>query len=640
MQLDLFSGPEPPPPTLSGAATAPSEPAAPADASAPGEDSGEWLAEGFALHAQRWAREAGATPQAAAALRHAARCVSLATTAGHVCTELAEIAPATGADAERLRTLLVESGVVGTPEAPSNLPLIVDRAGRLYLHRYFDYERRLALRLMPAPDAEPLEPPGAAAQAELRRLFRRADATGPQRADWQQAAVALALLGRLTIISGGPGTGKTTTVVNLLACLLSDDPACRIALAAPTGKAAARLLDALQRRAGHLPPATQAALPRESFTVHRLLGATPDTGRFRHDATRPLAIDALVVDEASMLDLALATRLFEAVPRSARIILLGDKDQLAAVESGAVFAELSGDPTLSPRCVEAIGRLCATPAEAIRPPVPVAATGLRDSVVWLQENFRFGADSAIGRLAGAINRGDAGAALALLGGASDASLRWLDDASPRLADATLQRIADGYAGYIDTVRADPADRRAISAAFGRYRVLCALHGGARGVDAVNDFVGRRMRRALGDASAGSAWYPGRPVIVLRNDYLLGVYNGDVGIALPDNDGRLTVCFAAGEDGFRCVSPLRLPEHQTAFAMTVHKAQGSEFDSVVLLLPAEASRAVSRELLYTGLTRARSDATLVASRAVMKRAIESPTRRHSGLVARVEALRGS
>ncbi len=599
------------------------------DAARPMGSEADALAEGFATHAERWARESGATAEAAAALRRVARGVSLATSAGHVCAELDELAASAdgGPAPGRLRELLLASHVVGTAQAPSNKPLVVDADGRVYLHRYFDFEQRLARRLLAALGTAG-EPP-AAARAALRRLFA-AEAPASRPPVGQQVAAGLALLGRFTVISGGPGTGKTTTVVKLLACLLAADPACRIALAAPTGKAAARMLEALRLRAAQLPAALRDALPTEAFTVHRLLGVTGESGRFRHHAAQPLAIDALVVDEASMLDLALATRLFEAVPSGARIVLLGDKDQLAAVEAGAVFAELSADPRLSAARIDALADLCGLPRDAVAPPeVATPGAGLQDSVVWLRENFRFGSDSAIGRLATAINRGDADAAIEQLAAAGDDTLRWID-AGRRPA---LEQIVDGYGGFLAAVQARPDDPRAVSEAFAHFRVLCAVHRGPRGVDAVNALMARRMHRAARSSPAGD-WYAGRPVMVLRNDYRLGLYNGDTGIALPGADGRLVVWFEDGRGGFRAIAPLRLPEHQSAFAITVHKAQGSEYDELALLLPVEAGRGVSRELLYTGLTRARRRATLVATAAGLRQAIETPTRRHSGLLARL------
>ncbi|HEY8973505.1 MAG TPA: AAA family ATPase, partial [Burkholderiaceae bacterium] len=383
----------------------------------PAEREEHWLAEGFARHAARWATSAGANAAGVAAIARAAAALSRAVSEGHVCLVLASLAAGSGDDGDapsRLdvagwRAQLLASGIVGTPDAPGVLPLILDDEDRLYLHRYFDFERRLARRLVQARHAGAREATDAPElRAQLAELFAANAARLGGAADWQQLAAALALRGRLTVISGGPGTGKTTTVVNLLACLLALDPDCRIALAAPTGKAAARMTDAIRQRAQHLPATLRDRMPAESSTVHRLLGVTPDG--FMHDSGNPLAIDALVVDEASMLDLALATRLLDAVPPAARIILLGDKDQLAAVESGAVFAELSVDPTLTADCVRDLAALTGTPAAAIAPPPPARPSALQDCAVWFTQTYRFSVDSGVGRLAHDVNAGRARAA--------------------------------------------------------------------------------------------------------------------------------------------------------------------------------------------------------------------------------------
>jgi exodeoxyribonuclease V alpha subunit len=514
------------------------------------------------------------------------------------------------------------------------MPLVLDAGGRLYLHRYFDLEQRLARRLLRAAHAEapPLGDTGALA-GRLAALFAH---TPPgDGADWQRLAAALALRGRLAVISGGPGTGKTTAVVNLLACLLTLDPDCRIALAAPTGKAAARLSEALRQRAGHLGEALRSRLPTTSYTVHRLLGVGPGGRGFGHHAGKRLAIDVLVVDEASMLDLALATRLLEAVPDGARIVLLGDKDQLSAVESGAVFSELGADPTLSPACVRQLAALTGTPAALIEPPPPRAPSALRDSVVWLTRNFRFAGDSGIGRLATLINQGEARQAIDGLrqGGAG---LQHLDDGGSTPAAATLQAIADGHAAFIDSVRRNPGDVAAVSETFARFRVLCAVRDGPRGVVAINEVMTRRSRAALGlrEGDGTSPWFVGRPVLVLRNDPLLHLYNGDIGITLPDASGELKVFFPTPDGGHRALAPVRLPAHETAYAMTVHKSQGSEFDAVLVLLPAEPHRVLTRELLYTAVTRARRHVGVCASVPVLSAAISAATRRHSGLLARL------
>jgi len=599
------------------------------------------LAEGFARHAAQWATAAGAPAASVAAVAHAAAALSLAVSEGHVCLMLSALVDAR--DVAGWRAALLASRIVGTPDAPGALPLILDADGRLYLHRYFDYERRLARRLTQARRAG-IDAAGAPStdpelRAQLAELFAANAARLGGGADWQQLAAALALRGRLTVISGGPGTGKTTTVVNLLACLVALDPHCRIALAAPTGKAAARMTDAIRQRAQHLPEALRGKMPRDSSTVHRLLGVTP--AGFTHDAGNPLPIDALVVDEASMLDLALATRLLEAVPPAARIILLGDKDQLAAVESGAVFAELSVDPSLGAACVQDLAAMTGTPAAAIAPPAPATPSALQDCAVWFTQTYRFARDSGIGRLAHDINTGRAAEAIAWLRAATDPDVAWLDTPPRASVDAALREMDSGFAAYAQAIAADVGHVADITDAFGRFRVLCAVRDGPRGVTALNVAMTRRLRAALhlpglAEGPGASPWFAGRPVLVLANDAVLRLYNGDVGIALPDAQGRLLVHFpdATAPGGFRAIAPVRLPRHETAFAMTVHKSQGSEFDGVLVMLPEQRSRVLTRELLYTAVTRARRRVTLVTGAAVLEQAIATPTERHSGLLTRL------
>ncbi len=564
-------------------------------------DADQQLAQGFADHMTRWAARNGCDAATIQALHAAATVVGLATGEGHVCVSI---------DAA-LRPRLLSSGLVSTPDAPGGMPLILDAGDRLYLHRYFDDERRLALRLMGAA-AAPGVPSCAAAIAMLNELFAANESRLAGGVDQQKRAAQLALARRLVIISGGPGTGKTSTVVNLLAGLLTQYPTFRIALAAPTGKARARLLEAIRQRAAGLPDGIRARLPDNASTIHRLLGLRPD-GSFAHHAGNLLAIDALVVDEASMVDLALARRLLEAVPDHARIILLGDKDQLASVESGAVFAEISA-----------------------------REGALHDSVVWFTDNFRFAADSGPGRLAADISRARAESALDWLGRDAEASVKRLNDAGRGLAPESIEYLSAGFEPYFDAVKRSPFDRAAISAAFGAFRVLCAMRDGARGVNRINNLLDARAQERLASVieqyprASSSQWYPGRPVLVMRNDYVLNLMNGDIGIALPDEGGDLKVFFADDAGSYRAIAPSRMPLHDTAYATTVHKAQGSEFDEVMLVLPEKPGPLVTRELLYTAVTRARRRVTLCAGDAVLRAAIELPTRRFSGLRARLAA----
>ncbi|THF56898.1 exodeoxyribonuclease V subunit alpha [Pseudothauera rhizosphaerae] len=589
------------------------------------------LAAGFAEHAAAWSAALGAPPAARQALARAARQLALAGSAGHVCLPLEELAGED--DPAALREHLLESGVVAGEDAArlpgSAHPLVLDGAGRLYLRRHYDLEGRLAAALRARTARAAGEGDPQALGALLADFFPpRADG----RPDWQKLAVALALLRRLTVISGGPGTGKTTTVAALLGCLLSLRADLRIALAAPTGKAAARMLEALRARSERLPADLRARLPQEAWTVHRLLGVTPQAGRFRLHAGNPLPFDVVVVDEASMLDLALAARLVDAVPPAARLILLGDKDQLAAVEAGAVFAELSAGSRFSDECAAALEDLAGhRPADAGEP------AALPDSVVWLRESHRFAAGSGIGRLAAGINGGEAAALLAWLREAADPALGWLEDAGRAPAAEVLARCEAGYGAYADALRHGGNDPAAAFAAFDRFRVLAAVHDGPRGVRALNARLAEWLRGALAhaaDPGAGAEWYPGRPVIVLRNDYLLGLFNGDVGLTLADADGRLQVWFPAAGGGFRALSPVRLPAVDTAFALTVHKAQGSEFEEVLMVLPDAESPVLTRELLYTGVTRAARRVALAGSAAAFAAACARRTVRHSGLADRL------
>lgn len=619
------------------------------DESSTRQTAGSLLADGFAEHLRAWAVNSGAPDDTVPILAAAGRLASLATQAGHVCARVVDLAPLFPAHSPaRLTERLLASGLVTTAAAAAEgkiQPLLIDDQGRLYLYRYFAYERRLAHHLRRRVTAIP-PPPSEGIRQRLDRLFAQHRGDIDRRADWQRLAVALAWRNQLTIVSGGPGTGKTRTIAMLLACLLDDQPELRVALAAPTGKAAARMLEALRSVADDLPPALRQRLPSESYTLHRLLGATGEAGRFRHHADNPLPIDTLVVDEASMLDLALACRLFDAVPDSARVILLGDKDQLAAVEAGAVFAELSADPTLSPTCIADLAELTGTPAPVIVPPAPLQVTPLTDCVLWLTESHRFAGDSGIGRLAAEINAGNGAAACDWLANAADPSLVWFDDvastAGGPLPERVVQTINAAYDRYftciVDALAGGSAIGPEIFAVFDCCRVLCALRDGTRGVAAVNRLLERHLRRRLGEAAGAerSPWYPGRPVMVLRNDYLLRVFNGDVGLCLPDDSGELSVCFLEKDGQLRRIAPLRLPEHETAFAITVHKSQGSEFASLLLLLPedGQGSRLLSRELLYTGVTRAAQRVTIIASRQALIDACANRSQRQSGLLTRL------
>lgn len=546
---------------------------------------------------------------------------------------------------------LLASPVVGTGDAPGSAPLVLHE-GRLYLRRYWDYERRVATQVL-ARGATPLSVDTAAVRRQLDLLFPAAPDATPA-LDWQKAACGLALRGRFSIITGGPGTGKTYTAARLLALLFAMDASpdrLRVMLAAPTGKAAARLkqsidgaLTDLSRQVGdRLQFDELASHIQPARTLHSLLGARPDTRRFRFDAAHPLEVDVLIVDEASMIHLEMMAALLEALPPTARVIFLGDKDQLASVEAGAVLGDLCRDAEAGRYRPETLAYLEAVTGQRVPDAFAGEGPPLAQQTVMLRESRRFG--GPIGQLARAVNEGKAAPAVALLHADQSAALAWLDAPSPTDIVALALRGRDGapggFGGYLAALHARPAPGDApahadwvltVLQAFERFRLLCAVRQGEWGAEGLNAAIERAMV-AEGSLVKRGAWYEGRPVMVTRNDAAVGVFNGDIGITLPPAtpNAPLRAYFLDGNTA-RSVGVSRLASVETAFAMTVHKSQGSEFEHTVLVLPRDAGRVLTRELVYTGITRARSAFTLVTPRApAFAEALAQRTRRASGLL---------
>ena len=508
---------------------------------------------------------------------------------------------------------LQASPLVG--DADSFAPMILD-GERLYLARYQAYERQLAEQLfsraadLPAVDEAQLS-------ESLSRLFAFNATTAGDQPDWQRLAAAQAVRRKLAVISGGPGTGKTTTVVRLLAALL-EQPGCErpggaplaIGLAAPTGKAAARMAEAIRNAKASLPvsEAIKAALPEEARTLHRLLGSRGDSPQVRHNAANPLALDVLVVDEASMVDLALMAKLVDALPPNARLILLGDKHQLC--EGRGFDAQAAAD----------LQRITGQQV-SVAPPT----SRLGDAVVLLTHSHRFAGDSGIGELARRINGGDVSGTLNLLK-EQRRDLAW--NAEPTPTDL-LERLDRGYAAFLAAAKS--ADPQAAFAAFNDFRALTAQREGAWGVAGINEALEARIKRRERLPSR-ERWYAGRPIMVRQNDYALGLFNGDIGICL-DSEFGLRVFFE-GEDGYRPFAPARLPSHDCAFAMTVHKSQGSEFSEVLLALPEQPSPLLTRSLFYTGITRAKHKVEIWGLPARLSEAVATRAERAAGLAQRL------
>ena len=563
-------------------------------------------------------------PQASPVLLASAALLCMALDKGDVCLPLARLAgqrpwPEHAFNLPKLadwQAQLEASALVGVDG--DFTPLILEH-GRLYLARYQAYERHLATQLLQrAADLPEVD------EAQLSESLGRLFAFNQQQPDWQRLAAAQAVRRKLAVISGGPGTGKTTTVVRLLAALLEQPGGERLAigLAAPTGKAAARMAEAIRNAKAELPvsDAVKAALPDEARTLHRLLGSRGDSPQVRHHAANPLALDVLVVDEASMVDLALMAKLLDALPPTARLILLGDKDQLCAVEAGAVFAELCEGRGFDTQAAADLQRITGQPV-----PVSEPTSQLGDAVVLLTHSHRFAGDSGIGELARRINGGDVSGTLNLL--KEDRSdLAW--NAEPTPAEL-LERLDKGYAPYITAAKsADPA---AAFAAFNAFRTLCAQREGTWGVAGINEALEARIKRRS-QVPSRERWYVGRPVMVRQNDYALGLFNGDIGICLHSEYGLRV--FFEGEDGFRPFAPARLPSHDSAFAMTVHKSQGSEFADVLLVLPEQPSPLLSRSLFYTGITRAKQKVEIWGLPPRLSEAVATRAERAAGLAERL------
>ena len=529
-------------------------------------------------------------------------------------------------DADAWMQALAASRFVATPASSSEeaeaAPLVLEH-GLLYLRRYREYERRLALqlrriaaRVVPETAIERVAP-------LFATLFPAA-----HEGDHQARAAALALRRALLLVTGGPGTGKTTTIAKLLAVRIaqanaSQQPTLRIALAAPTGRAADRMADSLRRAvaqmAAHgIEAAWLDALPAQASTLHRLLGTIPDSPRFRHHADHPLPFDIVVVDEASMVDLPLMCKLAEAVADGAQLILLGDADQLPSVEAGDVLAAIlhaagAGD-ALAPDDARALHALLGDA------PHDAEADGLHGHRVHLIRGYRQSEALDLAPLAEAVRGGDAEAALALLRNGELSNVHFhegIDD--PLQARPGLLAHWRGLAAA-----GDPALALQLA---NRLRLLTALREGPQGARGLN----ARIEAALSGRRIGAppAWFPGRLLLVVENSYRHGLFNGDVGICLADAAGTPLAWFP-GSDGVRAFHPAALPAHESAFAMTVHKAQGSEFDEVWLQLPRADSRVLSRELVYTGLTRARTVLHVAGSADVIAAALGRHAGRVSGL----------
>ena len=518
-------------------------------------------------------------------------------------------------------------------------PLVLDN-NRLYLMRYWQYEVAIARRM----NSNSVRPCDIEQMREiLHRLFPSNEIS--HEPDWQMIAAAVAASRKISVISGGPGTGKTTTVTRLLALLVELHQQSRpehppiIHLAAPTGKAAARLTESigLARMKLNCAPEVRHAITEQATTIHRLLGVIPGKSEFHYNLHNPLHIDILVVDEASMIDSSLMAKLLEALPEQAQLILLGDRDQLASVEAGSVLGDLCSalEFGYSHEQTQFLQKLTgAELMQYVRGDGPV----IRDGLCLLRKSYRFHENSGIGQLARAVNNADR-QQLQELTQQSRKDLQFCH--SGDIQRRLLAEAVAGYRPYLEKIKSleridshGSVSESDVLEAFDQFQVLCALRDGTHGVNGLNDAIRIALQQADLISAGSDTWYHGRPILITRNDPNLELYNGDIGITFQQPDGRYRVVFPKPDGELRYLLPSRLPEHETVFAMTVHKSQGSEFDRVLMVLPDNPSPVVTRELLYTGITRARSTLLLFARLDILAMAVDRPVQRVTGLADRL------
>ncbi|MDP4192860.1 MAG: exodeoxyribonuclease V subunit alpha [Bacteroidota bacterium] len=605
----------------------------------------------------------GLTGKDETAVLLAAVLVSSKTREGHICIDLSEYAETDlieGDENTRLPELsrwvniLKASRVVGMPG--DFKPLILDEKNRLYLFRYWAYEKRIAEHIRKYVNQITYEDDLEEISSRLDELFtKKEDCISP---DLQKLAAYTAIVKKLCVISGGPGTGKTTTVAKILALLIASsfkpqkkentfnsneskddssksDSNLVIGLAAPTGKAAARLQESIKsfkervrKEKLNISDEILDLIPEETSTIHRLLGSIPNSPYFRHNKKNPLRLDILVLDEASMIDVALMSKLLEALPENTKLIILGDKDQLSSVEAGKFLGDVCTSALESSYSLDfynVIKDITGFPPEG--EPSLDKRPSLRECFIHLKESHRFGPNSGIGILSNLINSGNIDKSVTLLkeGRYSDVLIKNISDEA-LLFKELKKAVLKHYKKYLSA-----EDPKTVFMLFEQFRVLCAMREGPFGVKSVNDLI-ESVIKAERLTEVKKDWYKGMPIMITQNNYSLDLFNGDIGIVLPDpaSNGKLKAYFTTPDGKFRKFHQLRLPEYEKVYAMTVHKSQGSEFDNIVLILPEKPYPVLTRELLYTGLTRAKLNAEIWSSEKIFASTIEKNIKRSSGL----------
>ncbi|VFP80741.1 exodeoxyribonuclease V subunit alpha [Candidatus Erwinia haradaeae] len=527
---------------------------------------------------------------------------------------------------ENITDILLKHSAVSDGKLPA--PLVLDRE-RLYLYRMWCNEIVIAKFIQDKNSSFSID------ERKTRKILDRY--FGQDACDLQKISAAVALTRQIAIISGGPGTGKTTTVAKFLASFieLSLKPQC-IKVVSPTGKSALKLSEALGNAIKRLKASDYilSSFPRDAVTLHRLLDIIPNSQYFRFSAENPLRLDLLVIDEASMIDLSMMSRLITALPHHARVLLLGDRDQLTSIEAGSVFSDL---------CCHAENYYSSTRAEQLfrltgcklSKQVAKQNNLIGDMICVLTKSYRFKRSSGIGQLALAVNNGQVQCTEKILNGTfSDVcriAIRCKTDYK-RL----IESCADGYRTYLSLLHAGAKPYQVLTA-FRCFQVLCAVHNGLFGVIELNKHI-ENMLRQVGLISKGPSviqeWYIGRPVMIMSNDQDMKLFNGEVGIAMEDYDHEMKVWFLLSDGSITAVQTCFLPSHDTAFAMTIHKSQGSEFDHAIVILPNQIIPVLTRQLVYTAITRAKRKLTIYSKKLIFESAVRSCVSRQSGLRDRI------
>ncbi len=531
------------------------------------------------------------------------------TTSGNVCLELSEFSSKEimfkNGEEKAVRkmpeidywiSVLQQSQVVGV--AGEEKPLLLDKSHqRLYLFRYWQYEQQLMQSIIKMIKMHPFDIDEVLLEIGLKRLFKDGET---DKAPIQ--AVKTALKNQFCIITGGPGTGKTTTVTKILALLLEQNIQLKIALTAPTGKAAARLKESVlsgkERIKEHISSRIYEQLKEKTHTIHRLLGSRKNSIYFKHNETNPLDIDCLVVDEASMVDLALMSKLVSALPKHTRLILLGDRNQLSSVEAGAVF-----------------GDLCSENADQ-----------LKNNIVHLTKSHRFNAEEGIGKISHLVldEKGTSSYETLISGNSNQISWKELPDALS-LKQFIQQNIIQEIKEYLLFQTIDDAFKK-----FKSFIILTALKRRIFGSDNINRLIEELLVES-GSIPPDNEWYHGKPILITRNDYSMMLFNGDLGICHMDHDDNKVRVYFESDNGYRKISPSRLPNYESVYAMTIHKSQGSEFEKVLLVLPDKDTEILSKELIYTGITRTKRELEIWGKKDVFIKAVQRSVKRSSGLI---------